>query len=110
MRGYFVAIRMTPSRRRASAAGSSPSTVANTITQRPVAEVGELVDLALDLLGEHVLARDAEVGGARLDVGRHVGGPHRDDPDLAEQQPAVVGAHLGGVDAEAGRGGRASRA
>ena len=35
MRGYFVAMRMTPSRRSASAAGSSPSTVANTITQRP---------------------------------------------------------------------------
>ena len=35
MRGYFVATRMTPSRRSASAAGSSPATVAKTITQRP---------------------------------------------------------------------------
>ena len=41
-----------------------------------------------------------EVGGARLDVGRHVGRPHRHDPDLPEQQLAVVGAHLGGVDPE----------
>src|SRR4051794_38915142 len=66
----------------------------------PVAEVGKLVDLALHLLGEHVLAGDAEVGGARLDVGGHVGGPHRDDPDLGEQQAAVVVAHDCGLDAE----------
>ena len=40
---------------------------------RPEAEVEQLVDVALGVLGEHVLAGDAEVGGARLDVGRHVG-------------------------------------
>src|SRR4051794_1608992 len=33
-----------------------------------VAEVGELVPLALALPRQHVLARDAEIGGARLDV------------------------------------------
>ena len=48
MRGYFVATRMTPRRRSASAAGSgSPATVASTIVQPPVAEVEQLEDLAL---------------------------------------------------------------
>ena len=61
-----------PSRRSASAAGSSPATVAKTIVQRPEAEVEQLVDAALALLGQHVLARDAEIGGARLDVGGDV--------------------------------------
>ena len=66
--------------------------------QRAVAEVEQLVDLALGLLHQHVLAGDADVGRAGLDVRRHVGGPHRDDPDVAEQQLAVVGAHLARVD------------
>ena len=34
-RGYFVATRITPRRRSASAAGSGPATVATTIVQRP---------------------------------------------------------------------------
>src|SRR3954454_24795803 len=66
-----------------------------------VAEVKELVHVALALLGEDVLAGDAQVGGARLDVGRDVGRPHGDDARLGEEQLAVVGADLGGVDAEA---------
>ena len=67
---------------------------------RPEAEVEQLVDVALGVLGEHVLAGDPEVGGARLDVDRHVGGAHRDQPGVLEQQLAVVGADLGGVDPE----------
>ena len=71
---------------------------------RPEAEVDQLVDAALALLGQHVLAGDAQIGGAGLDVGRHVRGPHRDDPGVLEEQLAVVGAHLGGVDPEAVEG------
>ena len=40
--------------------------------QRAEAEVEQLVDLALALLDQDVLAGDADVGGAGLDVGRHV--------------------------------------
>ena len=65
-----------------------------------VAEVEELVDLALGALEQHVLAGHADVGGAVLDVGRHVAGPDGDDPGLLEEQLAVVGADLRGVDAE----------
>ena len=36
-----------------------------------------------------------------LDVGGHVGRAHGDDADVVEEQPAVVGAHLAGVDADA---------
>ncbi len=66
----------------------------------PVAEVVQLVDLALGLLDQDVLAGDAEVRGARLHVGRDVARAHRDDPGVLEQQLAVVRAHLRGVDAE----------
>jgi hypothetical protein len=66
-----------------------------------VAEVEQLEDPALALLHEHVLAHDPEVGGPGLDVGGHVGGAHGHDADVAEEQPAVVRAHLGGVDADA---------
>ena len=45
------------------------------------AEVEQLVDDAVGLLEQHVLAGDADVGGAGLDVGRHVGGPHRHQGD-----------------------------
>ena len=34
------------------------------------------------MLVEHVLARDAEVGGAVLHVGRHVGRAHDDEPHV----------------------------
>ena len=63
-------------------------------------QVEQLVDRPLGLLGEHVLPRDPEVGGAGLDVGRDVGRPHGDEPRVLEQQLAVVRPHLGGVDAE----------
>ena len=39
---------------------------------RAVAEVEQLVHLALGLLDQHVLAGDADVGGSGLDIGRHV--------------------------------------
>ncbi len=65
-----------------------------------VAEVQQLVDLALGLLGQHVLTRDADIRCARLDVGRHVGGAHRHDADVGEQELAVVGAHLARVDSD----------
>ena len=48
------------------------------------AEVERLVDVRL-LLEQDVLADDAEVGGAVLDVGRHVGG-------LEEEEAQPVGA------------------
>ena len=51
-------------------------------------EIDRLVEVA-GLLGEHVAARDAEVGGAVLDVGRHV--------DRLDQQHAVA---IGQVDRE----------
>src|SRR4051794_11991738 len=114
MRGYFVAMRMTPSRRSASPAGSSPSTAAHTMRQPPggsppqaganpaggaaVAGAGAPLPGALALPGEAALAGDPQVGGPRLDVGRDVGRPHGDDARLGEQQLAVVGADLGGVD------------
>ena len=66
-----------------------------------VAEVDELVQLALGLLHQHVLAGDSEVGGARLDVGGDVRGAHRDDPGVVEQQLAVVFADLARVQPEA---------
>ena len=100
IRGYLVAMRTTPSRRSASAARSSPATLGQHHPAAAVAEVDELVDLALGLLHEHVLAGDADVRGAGLDVGGHVGGPHGDDADVLEQQLAVVVAHLAGVEAE----------
>ena len=65
-----------------------------------VAEVEELVDGAVALLGEHVLAGDPEVGSARLDVGRHVGGAHGHEAELAavEDQRPGVAAQVGRVD------------
>ena len=89
MRGYLVATRITPSRRSASAAGSGPALRREHHRAAPEAEVEQLVDLAAaarrgaraDLLEQHVLAGDAEVGGAGLDVGRHVRGAHRDHAD-----------------------------
>jgi hypothetical protein len=66
-----------------------------------VAEVEQLVDLPLRLLEQNVLARDPDVGGAVLHVGRHVAGAHGHDAHVGEQQAALVRADLGGVDAEA---------
>src|SRR5215213_6740757 len=66
----------------------------------PDPEVEQLVDRALGLLGEDVLPRDAEVGGAGLDVRGDVRRAHRDEPDVLEEQLAVVDPHLGRVDAE----------
>src|SRR5579875_372441 len=66
----------------------------------PVAEVQQLVDLAIRLLQQDVLAGDADVGSAGRDVGRHVRRAHRDDPRLLEQQPPLVGAHRRGVEAD----------
>jgi hypothetical protein len=65
------------------------------------AEVQQLVDLAIRLLEEHVLARYPDVGRAVLDVGGHVAGPHGHDAGLLEQQLALVGADLGRVEADA---------
>ena len=110
IRGYFVATRITPSRRSASSSRSSPGGRRDDHHARAEPQVEQLVDRPLGLLGEHVLAGDPEVGGAGLDVGRHVGRPHRDDPRVLEQQLAVVRAHLGRVDAEPRRAGRACRA
>ena len=64
------------------------------------AEVEQLVDDAVGLLEQDVLAGDADVGGAGLDVGRHVGGPHRHQRDLlaGEDQRPRLAAHRGGVD------------
>ncbi len=63
------------------------------------AEVEQLVDDAVGLLEQHVLAGDADVGGAGLDVGRHVGGPHRDQGDALgpEDQRARVAAQARAV-------------
>ena len=100
MRGYLVAIRTRPRRRRASPIGSPPSRAATTMRQRAEAEVEQLVDLALGLLEQHVLAGDPDVGRAVLDVGGHVARPHRHDAGVLEQQLAVVRAHLARVDPE----------
>ena len=113
IRGYLVAIRITPRRRSASSAGSATGLARQHHRAAAVAEVDQLVDLALPfgcrLLHQHVLAGDAEVGGAGLHVGGHVGGAHRDDADVLEQQLAVVLAHLARCRARAGRAGRAFR-
>ena len=45
------------------------------------AEVEQLVDGPVGLLEQHVLAGDADVGGAGLDVGGNVGGTHRHQGD-----------------------------
>ena len=80
--------------------GRRASGAATTISHCAVAEVEQLVDLALRLLEQHVLAGDADVGRAVLHVGRHVARAHGHDADVGEQQLAVVRAHLGGVDPE----------
>ena len=41
-------------------------------------QVDRLVQPAAAVLDQHVLARDAEVGRAVFDVGRHIGGAHDD--------------------------------
>ena len=41
--------------------------------QAPQAEIEDLVDGPVGLLGEHILADDTEVGGTRLDIGGNVG-------------------------------------
>jgi hypothetical protein len=64
------------------------------------AEVEQLVDLALVLLEQHILADDADVGGAMLDIGGHVGRAHRHDAGIFEQQLAVIRSHFGGLDPE----------
>ena len=77
---------------------------------RPEPEVEQLVDRALGLLGEHVLARDPEVGGAGLHVGGDVGGPHRDQ--ARRPRTAACGRWRGprACRRRARRAGRASRA
>ena len=100
-RGYLVAMRTRPRRRRASLIGSPPSRAATTMRQSPYAQVQQLVDLATGLLQQHVLAGDADVGRAVLDVGGHVAGPHRHDAGVGEQQLALVGADLAGIDPDA---------
>src|SRR4029077_2212614 len=42
----------------------------------------------------------AQVGGARLDIRGDVGGAHGDDADVLEQELALVGSQLLGVEAE----------
>ena len=102
IRGYLVAIRIIPRRRSdsprllvAPAAGEHHAAAAE-------AEVEQLVDDAVGLLEQHVLAGDADVGGAGLDVGGHVGGAHRHQGDALalEDQRARLAAHLAGVDAD----------
>ena len=107
MRGYLVATRITPRRRSASCAGSGAGLAGEHHRAAAVAEVEQLVHVApalaralRGLLEQHVLARHAQVGGARLDVGGHVGGAHGDHADVLEQQLAVVGAQLAGVQPE----------
>ncbi len=101
IRGYLVAIRTTPRRRRASCGAVRPVLAGEHHHAAAVAKVHQLVDLALGLLHEHVLAGDADVGGAGLDVGGHVGRAHGHDARIGEQQLAVVGPDLGGVDSDA---------
>ncbi len=67
----------------------------------PEPEIGELVHLALGLLHQHVLAGDADVRGAGLDIRGDVGWPHGHDPGLGEEQLALVGPHLSRVEPEA---------
>ena len=75
------------------------------------AQVGDLVQLAARL-PEHVLADDAAVAGAHLDVHGHVGGPHGDHLVVAgvELEAALegLGAQLGG-DARTRAAGRRRR-
>ena len=79
IRGYLVAIRIAPEAAlRLAQAGRRRPCPARTIRQCAEAEVEQLVDHPVGLLEQDVLAGDADVGGARLDVGRDVGGAHRD--------------------------------
>ena len=68
----------------------------------PVAQVEKLVDGAVALLEQHVLAGDAEIGGAGLHVGGDVRGTHRDQhqPIGSEDQRARLSAQLAGVRAD----------
>src|SRR5581483_506480 len=54
-------------------------------------EVEQLVDDAVALLEQDVLAGDAGVGGARLHVRGDVRGPHRDERDVAELEDERAG-------------------
>ena len=99
-RGYLVAMRTRPRRRRASPIGSPPVGRRHDHLAAAEAQVEQLVDLPGRLLEQHVLAGDPDVGRAVLHVGRHVARAHGHDPDVLEQQLSVVRAHLGGVDPE----------
>ena len=92
IRGYLVAIRIIPRRRSASSRRSSPAAPGEDHAAGAEAEVEQLVDDPVALLEQHVLAGDPEVGGAGLDVGGDVGGPHRHQGQLAglEDQRARV--------------------
>ena len=71
--GYLVAMRITPSRRSASAVGSAPACGGEdhrAVAPKP--RSSSSYDLALGLLAQDVLAGDADVRGARLHVGRDV--------------------------------------
>ena len=78
IRGYLVAIRIAPRRRSASLEAVVAATGGEHHPAAAVAEVEQLVDGPVGLLEQHVLAGDADVGGAGLDVGGHVGGAHGD--------------------------------
>ena len=100
IRGYLVAIRIIPRRRWDSPRLVVPPAPGEHHPATPEAEVEQLVDGAVGLLQQDVLARDADVGGARLDVGGHVGGTHRHQRQLlaGEDQRPRLAAHRGGVD------------
>jgi hypothetical protein len=63
------------------------------------AEVEELYDLPVCLLAEDVLTGYPEVGGTGLDIGRNVGGPHRDQGHSTglEQKRTTVRARTRGI-------------
>src|SRR5262249_39008480 len=61
------------------------------------------------LLLEDVAAGDAEVGGAVLDVGRHVSGPDDEDAQAGDVVDELPGLAEGGVEVEPGAGKQADR-
>ena len=99
-RGYLVAMRTRPRRRSASRDRIAPLAGRHDHAAAAVVQVEQLVDLAVGLLEQHVLAGDADVGRAVLHVGGHVAGAHRHDPGPVEEQLAVVRADLRHVEPE----------
>ena len=98
---------------RAPLHGTAPVVIAPRGDHEPAAadaEIERLVKALAAVLEQDVLAGDAEVGGAVLDVGRHVGRAHDDErhvgPPRGEDQLArrVSGSSMGATPACASSG------